>query len=104
MIRLLTREQFYCGVLYFTGSKTFNQTMRAHALDKGFTLNEYSIRKLNSNTPLKVKSEKDIFDYIDFEYKPPGVTAIKLMCSSSLTVGQKKARMFDLGKLFQATF
>ena len=69
--RLLPREQYHCGVLYFTGSRTFNQTMRSHALTKGFTLNEYSIRNLDDGTPLKVESEKDIFDYIDFEYLKP---------------------------------
>ena len=41
-IRLLPHDQFYCGVLYFTGSDMFNKSMRAHALDqveKKFCLN-----------------------------------------------------------------
>ena len=46
--------------------------MRADAHKKGFILNEYTIRRLTSmNTPLKVETEKDIFDFIDFEYRPP---------------------------------
>lgn len=45
--------------------------MRSRALEKGFTLNEYSIRKLDSDTPLKVESEKDVFDYIDFKFLKP---------------------------------
>jgi hypothetical protein len=42
--RLFPIDQFYFGVLYFTGSDEFNKKMRAHALEKGFTLNEYALR------------------------------------------------------------
>ena len=42
--RLIPNDQYYCGILYFTGSDEFNRRMRQHALDKGFTINEYSIR------------------------------------------------------------
>uniref|UniRef100_A0A8C4M3H6 DNA polymerase n=1 Tax=Equus asinus asinus TaxID=83772 RepID=A0A8C4M3H6_EQUAS len=45
-IRLIPKDQYYCGVLYFTGSDIFNKNMRAHALEKGFTINEYTIRPL----------------------------------------------------------
>lgn len=44
--RLIPKDQYYCGVLYFTGSDIFNKNMRAHALEQGFTLNEYTIRPL----------------------------------------------------------
>lgn len=47
-IRLLPHDQYFCGVLYFTGSDLFNKDMRAHALEKGFTLNEYTIRPVGS--------------------------------------------------------
>ena len=74
-IRLLPADQYYCGVLYFTGSDMFNKNMRAHALEKGFTLNEYTLRPLDAGhqplEPLPVSSEEDIFDYISYEYKEP---------------------------------
>ena len=44
IFRLIPKDQYYCGVLYFTGSDIFNKNMRAHALEKGFTINEYTIR------------------------------------------------------------
>lgn len=47
-IRLLPHDQYYCALLYFTGSDMFNKDMRGHALEKGFTLNEYTIRPLGS--------------------------------------------------------
>jgi len=57
--------------LYFTGSEEFNKNMRAIALKKGYTLNEYSLKKLGTKTPLKVTCEKDVFDYLDMEFKNP---------------------------------
>uniref|UniRef100_A0A3B1K3W1 DNA polymerase n=1 Tax=Astyanax mexicanus TaxID=7994 RepID=A0A3B1K3W1_ASTMX len=74
-IRLIPKDQYYCGVLYFTGSDIFNKNMRTLALEKGFTLNEYTIRPLGvtgmPGEPLLVDSEKDIFDYIHMKYREP---------------------------------
>ncbi|CAB3223495.1 unnamed protein product [Arctia plantaginis] len=74
-IRLIPLEQFYCAVLYFTGSDVFNKQMRAHALEKGFMLNEYSLRHIGvtgvPGEPVPISSEEDIFAYIDFPYKQP---------------------------------
>ncbi|KPP76015.1 DNA polymerase beta-like, partial [Scleropages formosus] len=74
-LRLIPKDQYYCGVLYFTGSDIFNKNMRTHALEKGFTLNEYTIRPLGvtgvAGEPLLVDSEKDIFDYIQWKYREP---------------------------------
>uniref|UniRef100_A0A674CUN8 DNA polymerase n=1 Tax=Salmo trutta TaxID=8032 RepID=A0A674CUN8_SALTR len=72
---LIPKDQYYCGVLYFTGSDIFNKNMRTHALEKGFTLNEYTIRPVGvtgmAGEPLMVDSEKDIFDYIQWKYREP---------------------------------
>ncbi|XP_045211629.2 DNA polymerase beta-like [Mercenaria mercenaria] len=74
-IRLLPHDQYYCALLYFTGSDLFNKDMRGVALEKGFTLNEYTIRPLGSTgvpgEPLPVTSEEDIFDYLDMAFKKP---------------------------------
>ncbi|XP_067010757.2 DNA polymerase beta isoform X1 [Anabrus simplex] len=74
-IRLTPHDQYFCSVLYFTGSDMFNKHMRAHALEHGFTLNEYSLRPMGSTgvpgEPVPVTSEEDIFDYIDYPYKKP---------------------------------
>ncbi|XP_075889410.1 DNA polymerase beta [Nelusetta ayraudi] len=74
-IRLIPKDQYYCGVLYFTGSDIFNKNMRAHALEKGFTLNEYTIRPIGvtgvAGEPMLVDSERDIFDYIEYKYREP---------------------------------
>jgi len=74
-IRLTPYDQYYCSVLYFTGSDLFNQQMRAHAQSNGFTLNEYCLRRVGSTgapgEPLPLSSEEDIFDYMDYPYRRP---------------------------------
>ena len=46
--RIIPHDQYYCALMYFTGSDVFNKNLRAHALEEGFTLNEYSLRPLGS--------------------------------------------------------
>lgn len=74
-LRLIPHDQYYCALLYFTGSDMFNKDMRGKALENGFTVNEYTIRPMGSTgipgEPLPVSSEEDIFDYIGMKYKAP---------------------------------
>ena len=46
--RLIPHDQYFCALLYFTGSDQFNRDMRAHALEQGFTINEYTVRPMGS--------------------------------------------------------
>ena len=71
-----TPEEFPFAILYFTGSKIFNTVMRHIALEKGYTMNEHGINKMeNKKKGEKVnklfKEEKDIFDFLGLEYKTP---------------------------------
>jgi DNA polymerase/3'-5' exonuclease PolX len=72
-IRYIPYESYYTALLYFTGSGTFNQKMRALAEKLGYLLNEYGLYKLNGDKIISVtiKSEKDIFDKLGMEYLPP---------------------------------
>lgn len=56
--RLIPKDQYYCGVLYFTGSDIFNKNMRTHALEKGFTLNEYTIRPLGVTGEARTNTQR----------------------------------------------
>jgi len=74
-IRLVPKDQYHCGTLYFTGSDMFNKNMRAVAIEKGFILNEYSLR-FNGWTgvpgePVPVEGEKDVFDWLEMKYQAP---------------------------------
>jgi DNA polymerase beta len=45
-IRFIPYNSYGAAILYFTGSKLFNTQMRTWALGKGFSLNEYGLKKL----------------------------------------------------------
>ena len=69
-----SKEEYPFAVLYFTGSKAFNTVMRGHALSMGYTMNEHSIR-YNDKEKSKVEevfvTEKEIFEFLNIEYKEP---------------------------------
>ena len=76
-IRYLPIESYYTALLYFTGSGNFNILMRNQAIDKGYKLSEYHLYKVTKEDekviekPVKVNSEKHIFDIIKMEYLEP---------------------------------
>jgi len=74
-IRLTYYDQYYCAILYFTGSDLFNKNMRAYALEKKYTLNEYELKRLTAEgcpgETEKVMSEEDIFKILGLTYKTP---------------------------------
>ncbi len=76
-VRFIAYESKGAAMLYFTGSGNFNKVMRADALKKGYTINEYGIYKLNKlkgkteKELIKTETEEDIFKIIDMEYLEP---------------------------------
>lgn len=71
---MVTKEEEYpFAILYFTGSKDFNTLMRQHALDRGLSMNEYSLKYDDSKELVdhKFTSEKDIFEYLEYPYIEP---------------------------------
>jgi len=69
-------QEFPFAILYFTGSKIFNTVMRHIALEKGYTMNEHGINKMEGKkkgdkVDHHFASEKDIFDFLGLEYKAP---------------------------------
>ncbi len=67
----------------------FNKNMRKIALEKGYTLNEYSLRKLGSGgfagKALEITSEKDIFDYLGMDFKTPDQRNLWFFCDVNLS-------------------
>ena len=75
-IRYIPYNSYYTALLYFTGSDNYNKKMRDVAISMGYKLNEYGLFKLKkddsySDTPVKVKSEKDIFKKLKLDYLEP---------------------------------
>ena len=72
-IMITTPEEYPFAILYFTGSKEFNTSMRQHALEKGYSMNEYSLKDINTKQIVDhiFTTEQDIFDYLDYSYVKP---------------------------------
>ena len=47
--------------------------MRQHALEKGYSMNEYSLKDINTKQIVDhiFTTEQDIFDYLDYSYVKP---------------------------------
>jgi len=76
-------EEYAFGVLYFTGSGGFNVKMRRHALNLGYSLNEYTLSDSKTKIPVEstvikktigksfFETEEDIFKFLGMEYVLP---------------------------------
>lgn len=66
-------NEFPFAQLYFTGNDQFNINMRKHALEKGYSLNEQSLTNVTTKKKVEFdfKTEKDIFDFLEYEYVEP---------------------------------
>jgi len=70
-VRLLPPESFGAAMQYFTGSKNHNVALRQRALKMGYTLNEYSLAKLETEKPVAGKTEEEIYAKLKLDYIPP---------------------------------
>jgi DNA polymerase beta len=70
-IRFIPYDSYGTAVLYFTGSKNFNTKMRSHALSKGYSLNEYGLKRLKDNVFIPCKTEEEVFEILKYPYKKP---------------------------------
>ena len=69
-------EEYPFSVLYFTGSKIFNTVMRHQAQMLGYSMNEHGMYKMEGKKKGEkighvFKSEKDIFDFLNMQFKEP---------------------------------
>tara|TARA_Y100000748_G_C15501092_1_gene490119 strand:- start:273 stop:3596 length:3324 start_codon:yes stop_codon:yes gene_type:complete len=69
-------SEYAFATLYFTGSALFNTVMRQRALDMNYTLNEHGFHTMVKGKKGKAidqefKTEQDIFDFLNMEYKRP---------------------------------
>ena len=75
-IRFIPYNSYGAAILYFTGSKLFNTQMRTWAIGKGYSLNEYGLKKLKDSKNkedilLPCKTEEEVFRILDYPYKTP---------------------------------
>ncbi|TYP94084.1 DNA polymerase (family 10) [Fodinibius salinus] len=76
-LRIVKPEQFAAALMYFTGSKEHNVVLRQRARERGLSLNEYGLFKLNDEgdtnfeKPIDYDSESDIYQHLDLNFIPP---------------------------------
>jgi len=84
-VRLLEEENFGAALLYFTGSREHNVTLRGRANDMGYTLNEYALATLKGERPFDAqgkpsasqgkrvagRTEEEIYGKLKLDYIPP---------------------------------
>ena len=72
-VRTLAPESFGAAMQYFTGSKAHNVSLRQRALKMGYTLNEYSLARLDNQEVVASKSEHEIYAALKLDYIPPEI-------------------------------
>src|ERR1700674_5956241 len=70
-VRILEKESYGAALLYFTGSKEHNVTLRGRANRMGYTLNEYALATLKGERPVARATEAEIYAKLKLDYIPP---------------------------------
>jgi DNA polymerase (family 10) len=69
-VRLFSEEEYGAAMVYFTGSKDHNITLRNLAIKKGWKLNEYGLFD-KAGRRLAGKKEEDVYEKLGMGYVPP---------------------------------
>jgi DNA polymerase (family 10) len=72
-VRTLAPDSFGAAMQYFTGSKAHNVSLRQRALKMGYTLNEYSLARLDNQQVVASKTEQEIYAALKLDYIPPEI-------------------------------
>jgi DNA polymerase (family X) len=70
-VRLLAPDSFGSAMQYFTGSKSHNVELRQRALKLGYTLSEYSLKRLDNDERVAGATEEEIYGALGMDYIPP---------------------------------
>jgi len=70
-LRIVEHKSFGTVMQYFTGSKEHNVKMRQIAIDQGYSLSEYSLKKMIDGRELFFDREEDVYSTLGMEYIPP---------------------------------
>jgi DNA polymerase (family 10) len=70
-VRLLEKESFGAALLYFTGSKEHNVSLRGRANKMGLTLNEYALSTLKGERNVASATEEEIYAKLKLDWIPP---------------------------------
>ena len=70
-LRIIDKARYGSMLQYFTGSKAHNIKLREYALKKGYSLNEFGIKNVDSGKIKEFSQEKDFYSFLGLDYIPP---------------------------------
>ncbi|HOT07159.1 MAG: hypothetical protein A4E45_00294 [Methanosaeta sp. PtaB.Bin039] len=70
-LRIVEPRSYGTVVQYFTGSKEHNVKLRGIALQRGYSLSEYSLKRTSTGEELYFDREEDVYAAIGIPYIPP---------------------------------
>ena len=70
-LRVVTGAQFATALHHFTGSKQHHVKLRGIARDKGLSISEYGLARLDGGTPLQPESEEALYGMLGLQPVPP---------------------------------
>jgi DNA polymerase (family X) len=70
-VRLLEKANFGAAMIYFTGSKEHNVTLRGRANKMGYTLNEYALATLEGERRVAGATEQEVYAKLKLDWIPP---------------------------------
>lgn len=70
-LRIVEHRSYGTVLQYFTGSKDHNVKLRQMALSRGYSLSEYSLKRLADGQDLFFDKEEDIYAFLGMQYIPP---------------------------------
>jgi DNA polymerase (family 10) len=70
-LRIVEHRSYGTVLQYFTGSKDHNVRLRQLALERGYSLSEYSLKRLVDGEDLFFDSEEEVYSTLGLQYIPP---------------------------------
>ena len=70
-VRLLEKNNFGAAMIYFTGSKEHNVSLRGRANKMGYTLNEYALATLEGERRVAGATEEEVYGKLKLDWIPP---------------------------------
>ena len=70
-VRLLRPENYGAALIYFTGSKEHNVSLRGRAIKMGYTLNEYALATLKDERRVAGATEEEVYAKLKLDFIPP---------------------------------
>lgn len=70
-LRIVEHRSYGTVLQYFTGSKEHNVRLRQLALERGYSLSEYSLKRLADGQDLFFGSEEEVYSTLGLQYIPP---------------------------------